>query len=333
MPTQSTSLSIIIMPLENRREAILELAMNAEKQGFGAILLPETWAFDTTVLLSEIAVRTKTLRIGTGVLSVWGRSAGTIAMAASTLSAVSGGRFILGLGSSTKQLAEGLHDVIYQAPYEKLRQTITQVRTLIRGERVPLQAGTGARSLKLNLPEFYDIPILLAASSKKSIRIAGELCDGWLPFLFPRDHLQDGIALLQENARLAGRSDPDLLIYPIIPTIVAEDTTKAREGAAWVVNFYMSRMGPIYRNVLKRYGYRAEVERILEVNKGGKTSIVPPEEEVLLEQLTIYGTPEEVREKLPAWYEAGATLPCPMLNPNLSLEAIRYSVESIQPSK
>ncbi|TES89554.1 MAG: LLM class flavin-dependent oxidoreductase, partial [Anaerolineales bacterium] len=98
MPTQPQSLSIMMMPLENRREAILELALNADKLGFDAILLPETWAFNTTVLLSEIAVRTKTLRIGTGILSVWGRSAGTIAMAASTLSAVSGGRFILGLG-------------------------------------------------------------------------------------------------------------------------------------------------------------------------------------------------------------------------------------------
>jgi alkanesulfonate monooxygenase SsuD/methylene tetrahydromethanopterin reductase-like flavin-dependent oxidoreductase (luciferase family) len=201
----------------------------------------------TTVMLSEIAARTNDLRVGTGVLSVWGRSAGTIAMAASTLHAVSEGRFILGLGSSTKQLAEGLHDVVYRAPYSKLRSTISQVRALVRGERTPLAVATEARPL----------------------RIAGELCDGWIPFLYPRDRLVDGISLMSEGADSAGVSEKDWQIYPIIPTIVGESTTKAREGAEWVIVFYLKLMGPIYRNVLIRYGYKTEVERVMEANDYG----------------------------------------------------------------
>ncbi len=330
MSTNKQPLGVMMMPLENRRDAILELALTADKQNYDAVFLPESWAYDTTVLLSEIAVRTETLKLGTGILSVWGRSAGTIAMAASTLHAVSGGRFMLGLGSSTKQLAEGLHDVIYDAPYKKLHQAISQVRALVHGERVPLQVATEARALRLNLPEYADIPILLAASSRRSIMIAGEMCDGWLPFLYPKDKLRDGISLMYEGADIAGIPEREYQIYPIIPTIVAEDSAKAREGAAWVVSFYISLMGPIYRNVLIRSGFKKEVESVLEANQGSDTAVVPIEAEALLDQLTLYGTPEEVQQKLPSWYAAGATMPCLMTNPDLSLEKIRYSVEAIR---
>lgn len=332
MKPENQPLGVVMMPLENRREAIMQLALTADEQGYDAIFLPETWAFDTTVLFAEIAVRAPNLKMGTGVLSVWGRSAATIAMAASTLNSISGGRFILGLGSSTPQLVEGLHDVSYHAPYKKLRQTITQVRSLARGERIPLAVATEARSLRLNLPEYYDLPIYLAASSSKSIKIAGELCDGWLPFLFPRDHLWEGISLLNEGARSSESPAREWQVCPIIPTIVADNSGKAREGAAWVIVFYLKMMGPIYRNVLSRYGYKAEVECVLEANEDPKSSVVPPEAEALLEQLTLYGTPEEIREKLPFWYASGASMPCLMINPNLSLDEIVFSIKSIRPS-
>ena len=91
------------------------------------------------------------------------------------------GRFILGLGSSTSQLVEGLHDISYVSPYEKLRQVVTQVRALLLGDRIPQSISTDARPLRLNLAARPDIPIYLAASTNRSIRLAGELCDGWIP--------------------------------------------------------------------------------------------------------------------------------------------------------
>lgn len=324
-------LAVVMMPLENRREAILHLATTADKLGYEAIFLPETWSHNTTILLTEIAVRTQHLRVGTGILSVWGRSAATIAMAASTLNLLSGGRVILGLGSSTRQLVEGLHDVSYDAPYKKLRQTITQVRALVRGDRIPLTTASNARPLRLNLPEYSDLPIYLAASSSRSIRLAGELCDGWIPFLYPRDRLADGYALLQEGAACTRSPRHEWQVCPIIPTIVAEDTSTARRGAAWVVAFYMTTMGVIYRNVLSRYGYKAEIESVLGANAGRKPSIVPPEAESLLDQLTIYGTPKEVKEKLALWYASGSSMPSLMVNPNISLDEISYILNAFRP--
>ena len=327
-----SSTAVVMMPLETRHEAIFHLAISADEMGYDAIFLPETWSYDITTLLAQIAARTQQLRLGTGILSVWGRSAATLAMAASTLNIVSEGRAILGLGSSTSQMTEGFHDTVYEEPYSKIRATIVQVRALINGERIPLKNVLDARPLRLNLPSQPDLPIYLAASAPKSIRIAGELCDGWIPFLFPRDRLADGIGLLQEGAeRAVGGNRETLDVCPVIPTIVADDTDTARQGAAWVIAFYMTTMGPIYRNALSRYGYEAEVAAVLEANQDQKPSIVPSESETLLDQLTIYGTPNEVRQKLDLWFSSGATMPSLMMNPNLELDEMDRTLEALRP--
>ena len=118
------------MPLENRREVLLSLATAADRLGYDGYFLPETWAYDTTVLLAEAAVKTERITLGTGILSVWNRSAATIAMAAATLASLSSGRFVLGLGASTPQLAEGLHDVPFGAPLSRMRRMVGQIRAL-----------------------------------------------------------------------------------------------------------------------------------------------------------------------------------------------------------
>src|SRR5437899_128234 len=99
-------------------------------------------------------------------------------MAAATLSAQSGGRFLLGLGASTPQLTEGLHDVSFTAPVAQLRRIVTQVRALLRGERIPLERVTAARALKLNLPSGPDVPIFLAALADESVRLADGVARG-----------------------------------------------------------------------------------------------------------------------------------------------------------
>jgi alkanesulfonate monooxygenase SsuD/methylene tetrahydromethanopterin reductase-like flavin-dependent oxidoreductase (luciferase family) len=332
MTDQTRPLAVGLMPLENRHDAIIRVATRADQLGYFGFFLPETWAHATTVLLAACAARTQQIHVGATVLGTWGRSAATIAMASSTLDAVSDGRFILGLGSSTPQLTEGLHDVPYGSPYEKMRQSVTQVRALLRGERTPLVDAPEARPLALNLEPRPEIPILLAASSPTTMRLAGELCDGWVPFLYPRDSVKDGVALLHLGRAKADTELPEPLVYAEIPTVVAEDEQKAREGAAWFVAFYIMMMGPIYRNTLARLGFAKEVELVQEANADRRPAIVPSEADVLLEQLTIYGTPEQARAQLSAWYDAGATVPGLLLAPNLSDEEIDFALEACQPS-
>ena len=323
-------LAVSLMPLETRREAILRAATGADRLGYDGFFLPETWAHDTTVLLAEAAVRTTQIRLGSCILGVWGRSAATIAMAASTLHDISGGRFTLGLGASTAQLAEGLHDVPFRVPTDRMRRVITQVRALLKGERIPLTTATGARPLRLNLPPAPDVPIWLAGLAKDSIRLAGELADGWIPFLYPRSRLVEGKGLLKDGALRAGAERVVPLICPSIPTVVAADATEARAGAAWFVSFYLTSMGPFYARTISRLGFEKEVRAVVAANTTRGSAIVPPEADVLLEELTVYGTPAEARARLARWQAAGAELPILLLPPKLEPRQIDFALEALR---
>lgn len=319
------------MPLENRREVLIALATEADRLGYEAFSLPETWAYDVTVLLAEAAVKTDTIRLATGIVGVWSRSAGALAMAAATLSAVSGGRFSLGLGASTPQLAEGLHDVPFTAPIARLRRIVAQVRALLRGDRIPLAQATAARALKLNVAPGAGVPIYLAALADESVRLAGELADGWLPFLYPRSHLAAGRALLAEGAARRGETTPASIVAPSVPTSVAEDEAGAREGAAWFVAFYLTAMGALYRQSLVRRGFAKEVEIVLAANTPRFTGAVPEAAERLLEELTVFGTPAQARARLARWHAAGADLPILLLRPQQTPEQIAMTLDAFRP--
>lgn len=325
-------LGVSIMPLDNRRDVLVGTAAAADARGYDGFFLPETWAYDVTVLLAEAALRSRRIVLGTGIASVWGRSAATLAMAAATLAAISNGRFVLGLGASTPQLAEGLHDIPYVAPVERMRRALVQVRALLRGERVPLAAATGARPLRLNLPAGPEVPVHLAALADASIRLAGELADGWIPFLYPRSCLAAGAARLAEGAARSGDPGRRVAICPSVPAVVAEDPVKAREGAAWFVAFYLTTMGPLYRQRLVQLGFGREVETVVAANTPKNLGVVPPEAETLLEELTVFGTPAQARVRLARWYDAGAEFPSLLLSPHLGTGEIEYTLDAFRPA-
>jgi len=324
-------IGVSVMPLENRREALVDTAIAGDRRGYDLFLLPETWAYDITVILAEAAVKTRRITLGTGILGVWNRSAATIAMAARTLASMSNGRFVLGLGASTPQLAEGLHDVPFVAPIGRMRRTVSQVRALLRGERVPLAVATGARALKLNIPSGPDVPIYLAALGDDATRLAGELADGWMPFMYPRRVLAQGVERLREGAARGGHPERLPAICASVPTVVSDDPAKAREGAAWFAAFYITTMGTIYRDSLIRQGFEREVKSVLAANTGKAAGIVPPDAEELLEQLIVYGTPEEARRRLARWHADGAASVGLLLRPSLTAEELALTLDAFVP--
>jgi alkanesulfonate monooxygenase SsuD/methylene tetrahydromethanopterin reductase-like flavin-dependent oxidoreductase (luciferase family) len=324
-------IGVSVMPLETRREAIIALATEADRLGYDGFFMPETWAYDMTVLLAEAAVRTTRVALGTGILGLWNRSAATVAMAAATLQTISGGRFVLGLGASTPQLAEGLHDTPFEPPVPRMRRLVTQVRALLRGERIPLAVTPGARALKLNLPPAPDVPIHIAALGDAMTRLAGELADAWVPFLYPHAHLAAGVERLREGATRGGHPERIPDVHPSVPVVVAETEPQAREGAAWFVAFYLTTMGTVYRESLTRQGYGKEVQAVLAANAPRFTGMVPPDAEELLEQLIVYGTPSEARRRLARWHDAGAAFVGLLLRPNLTPEHRALTLDAFRP--
>lgn len=316
-----------LTPLETRREVVLHVATRAEELGYDAFHLAEGWGYDAPALLAEIATRTHRIRLGTGVLNVWGRSPASIAMLATTLDEISGGRFVLGLGTGSAQLAEGLHDVPFEAPVERLGAVVRQVRRLLDGDRlVPERAG-GHRPLRLATRPRPALPIHLAALGPAAVRLTGELADGWYPFLLPLSALPGRVAVLERAA--AGRATP--LVAPCLPVAVSPDPRAARAVAAWWVAFYLTSMGPLYRETLRRLGHGGAVDAVLAANPAPGGAEVPDAAEVLLDELTIHGDATTARAALDRWYAAGAGTPVLALPPGRPVAELDHILESLRP--
>jgi alkanesulfonate monooxygenase SsuD/methylene tetrahydromethanopterin reductase-like flavin-dependent oxidoreductase (luciferase family) len=171
----------------------------------------------------------------------------------------------------------------------------------------------------------------LAALADESVRLAGELSDGWLPFLYPRSCLPRGLELLAEGVARSAAARRRVQIAPSIPTVVDPDPGEARAGAAWFVAFYLTTMGALYRERLVRFGFAKEVEAVLAANTPKFQATVPPEADSLLEELTVFGTPLEARARLERWYAAGVDYPGLLLRPHLTRAQVEFTLDVFRP--
>jgi alkanesulfonate monooxygenase SsuD/methylene tetrahydromethanopterin reductase-like flavin-dependent oxidoreductase (luciferase family) len=280
-------------PMETSREVIVEAAVLAEQCGYEAVVVPEGWGLDAPTVLTEIALRTTRLRLVAGVLSVWGRSAATIAMTAATLDQVSGGRFTLGLGASTPPLAQRFHGVTFTAPADRLRRTLLDVRTLLRGGRAT--GVDGGPGLRLAQPARPDLPVWVAGLGPRSERVATRFADAWFPMMLPRDSVA---------ARRRAAADGETAAS-FVTGVVAQAglRAEARRHAAQLVGWYLLGMGPFYAELAAASGFATEVAALRAANPRPAPGAVqwPAEAEPLLHQLAVCGTPEEVAAGLATW--------------------------------
>jgi alkanesulfonate monooxygenase SsuD/methylene tetrahydromethanopterin reductase-like flavin-dependent oxidoreductase (luciferase family) len=296
---------VAVTPFQTDPEATIQLAVAAEELGYARFGAAEGWTNDAVVVLTQIAGVTSRISLASAVLPVWSRTPASIAMAAAGLQRASGGRFALGLGASSPPLVEGLHGLTWQRPLERMRTTLVAVRALLDGARLPLER-EGVRALRLGTPPAQRIPILLAALAPASVRLAGELADQWVPFLWARSRLADGRALLAEGETLAERPAPTGVTLGV-PLAIAEDEETARRIAAGWLLAYLRVMGPLYPRMLRdRFGFADEVEALLAANPGDGPPQLPAAAEGLAHEVTMMGTYEEAPDVIRAWLEAGA---------------------------
>jgi alkanesulfonate monooxygenase SsuD/methylene tetrahydromethanopterin reductase-like flavin-dependent oxidoreductase (luciferase family) len=322
--TATRLLAVGITPMETRRDVLVRLATQAEALGYTAFLVGEGWGHDASVILAEVAVRTSRIRIGTGVLNVWGRSAATIAMLTTSLDELSDGRFLLGLGSGSPQLAEGLHDVTFRAPVARLEATIRQVRRLLDGDRIAPSNPGASRPLRLGVRPPSHIPIAVAALGPNAVAVAEELADIWTPFLIPASALAS--AARDPNGR------PHPQVWPAIPIAVSPVEAQSRATASWWIAFYLTSMSPLYARNLRRLGFGSAVDEVLAANPARGTANVPESAQVLLDELTIWGDPDRARASLDQWYAAGADMPVIVLPPGRPPDDLEHALKTLSPA-
>src|SRR5688572_6734529 len=201
-----------------------EFVVEAERLGADSVWVPEAWGQDALTPLAYLAARTTRIRLGSGIVQIGARTPANLAMAALSLQSLSGGRFVLGLGTSGPQVMEGWHGVRFPSPLAATRETIEIVRKVVAGEKLeyhgrvydlPLPGGPG-RPIRSLLPVETPVPIYIAALGPKNLALTGELADGWIGNAFLPEHadaflpfLEAGIARTGGARRLA---DLDLLI-------------------------------------------------------------------------------------------------------------------------
>jgi len=294
-----------VTPFQADGDATVRLAESAERLGYARFGTAEGWTHDAVVLLAQIAGVTSRIGLVATVLPVWSRTPAAIAMAAASLQRVSEGRFALGLGASTPPLVEGLHGLAWREPVDRMRTTLVAVRALLEGARLPVDR-EDVRALRLGAPPDRPVPILLAALAPSSVRLAGELADRWLPFLWARSRLAEGRALLAEGEARA-EAPSATSITASVPLAIGPDEEAARQIAAGWLLAYLTKMGPLYPRMLReRFGYGQAVDALLAANRNGGPPQLPAAAERLAQDVTVMAAYEEAPGAVRLWREAGA---------------------------
>lgn len=320
---------VALTPMETRRDVIVRAAVLADELGYASFSVPEGWGLDSTPVLTEIALRTTGIKLVSAIVSVWGRTPATIAMTAATLHQVCEGRYILGLGASTKALAEGFHDTAFEHPAARLRDTVTKVRALLDGQPARLDRGVLVRPLRLGQPPAPEVPIWVAALGEHTLRVAAEAGDGWIPALVARDRVS---AWKERLSRLRDPAATPLTIATGPITVADDSTRQARDMAASCTAWYLTAMGDVYASSVSSQGYATEVKAILEANPrpSPRHGIVPSDAQVVLDQLAACGTRDQVRQQLEPWDEA-ADIVSIVLPPGLPWSVIEATIRAAAP--
>jgi F420-dependent oxidoreductase-like protein len=308
-----------------RGEEALELVHAAERVGYESVWVAESYGSDVVSVLAWLAPQTETIKLGAAIMQVPARPPAAAAMAGATIDALSGGRFMFGFGPSGPQVSEGWYGVAYPKPWGRTREYIEVVRKIIAREG-PLEhhgrhydlplTGEGAtgqgKALKLNFhPERNEIPVFVGAIGRKSVEMAAEICDGWIPIFFSADAFEQTWGEhLQRGFEKGGRSRSDLEVSPSIQVAIDGDTETARNVVKAGLLLYLGGMGSretnFYVDLACRFGFEEDALRVQELFLDGKRDeayqAIPEE---LVDATSLVGSETEVAERLERFIAVG----------------------------
>ncbi len=297
----------------------LAIVKEAERLGYDSVWTAEAYGSDSATVLGWLAGQTSKIRLGSGIFQMPGRSAAMTAMTAATIDQLSGGRMILGIGSSGPQVAEGWHGQRFARQLQRTREYVAVVRMALARERVqfdgqtltlPLPDGPG-KALKLTIGTVQEtIPIYLAAIGPKNTALAGEIADGWIPTLFSPEHVSELRPLLEEGAARAGRSLDGFDVAPTVNVFVTDDLQAARDAMRPFIALYVGGMGSrkqnFYNNLVQRYGFEQAAGEVQDLYLEGKReqamAAIPDE---LIDMVSLCGPKDVVKERLAVYRDAG----------------------------
>ena len=303
----------------------VDYVQEAERLGFDSVWTSEAYGADAVSTAAWLLAHTTRIKVGTAIMQMPARPPSTAAMTAMTLDALSGGRFVLGIGASGPQVVEGWYGVRFGKPLQRTREYIEVIRKVLeRKEPLTFQGeeyvipydGPGATGLGKPLKSIShgnpELKIYTATITPASIRNSAEVANGMLPMYMNPERFDLFEADLNEGFAKAG-GGKSLESYDLCPIVLAsmnDDIEKAREPVKQTLALYIGGMGArgqnFYNDYAKRLGYEEAAVKIqdayLDGRKNEAASLVP---DALIDELALVGPAERIRERLQAWKEAG----------------------------
>lgn len=289
-------------------DEVLSCARHASQHGPDTVWIPETWGMEAFAMLGAVSQLVPS-RVGSSIINVYSRSPAAVAMGAATVDTLSGGRLILGLGSSSPAIVGGLHGYSFEDPLGRMREYVRIIRMITAGEKIehsgPHFELKGFRLLIR--PPRRIIPVYLAAVNSRMTRLAWEIGDGVIFYLRRPGELKRTVGSAQSGKKI------DVACQII--TAVSEDSERAVTRAKKTLAFYVA-VGDIYRKHLASNGYKRETGAILEsYRKSGLGSLHESVPDSMVRDLALCGTPDEARAGLARFVDAGVTHPIIQFNP------------------
>ena len=302
----------------------LDLIREAERLGFDSVWTAEAYGSDAISPLCWIGANTTRIRLGTAIVQMPARTPAMTAMTAMTIDALSGGRFLLGLGPSGPQVVEGWHGVAYGKPLTRTREYVSIVRKILARE-APLEfkgeiyqipyTGPGAsglgKPLKSILHGRKDLPIYTASISPNGVACSAEVADGLLPVWMSPERfdvflpdLEKGFAKARAEGRQKGLANFD--VAPFVTCVLGDDVEKCRMPVKGMLALYIGGMGArgknFYNDYAKRLGYEEVAVKIQDLYLAGKKAealaAVPDR---LVDETALVGPKERIRDRIQAW--------------------------------
>jgi F420-dependent oxidoreductase-like protein len=297
----------------------VEFVRQAERLGVDSVWCAEFWAGDAFTPLAYLAGSTSRIKLGSGIAQLGARTPAMLAMTAQSLHALSGGRCLLGIGTSGPQVMEGWHGVAFDKPVRRTRETIEIVRAITAGERLgyhgeiyelPLPGSEG-RAIRSLMPPAH-LPIYVASLGPANLRLTGELADGWIGTSFFPETADVFLDPIREGAARAGRELADLDLTVAVGVEFTDDVEAAgrrhAEGYAFTIGAMGSAGTNFYNNAFERQGYGDDIREVqmlwLAGDKEGARRRVPT---AIGLGTNLIGTDDLVRDRLRLYRDTGIT--------------------------
>jgi probable F420-dependent oxidoreductase len=282
----------------------VRLCRAAEDLGYTDIFSSEVGSADAFTPLAALCSATSRIRLGTALVPVFTRPPVLLAMSAASMQALSEGRFVLGIGTSTAHIVERWMGLTFERPVDRVREYVEVLRRILSGDRVTF-AGTTVRVDRFRQAEpVQPVPIHLGALGPQMCRLAGAVADGVQFALMSPEGVRSALDEVQAGARAAGRDPDGLDVLLRIPVAVGEPPELTRLVARRLLAGYA--VVPTYAAALVRQGFGEAIAPVLEAWRAGdraRAFAAFPDE--LIDRFFVSGTPAECRARLDRYRDAG----------------------------